>query len=397
MDLEALRHAVQKKFGGGPGLTKTPTTSPVPMAPWDMASRAGRRGTGGTGMAGDGAGTPREIFREAVRSTGVVHGIDAAPPKVPEKLPEPLGGIAREAVKAYEAKKPIVQAQAKKAAGGLELMGEQTLQYQAAMTAEGIKLQGMQKSAAVEFDAAVGKAREYALEAHQRTQEGLQKIDEWGKAIYEGLDFTKAHDMLVAVESTVGSLREEDRQIAQKYGVDSAEYQQFQAGKSRALGIAQSTIQASHGKLRAEIGTNILQAKSTYLERGDMYESFQQQQDVEISAAMAKAKATYDLDISGRLIAIEQLKIAGWENLANWIIETPVFAMDAMDVVGFMGQLAVGQMERESAEGAAGAAASAQKKAGLFSMMGTIGGAIVGGPLGAGIGGAIGKVLGGIF
>lgn len=307
-----------------------------------------------------------------------VYGLENPPLSAPLGLPDPLKTIATYSAQALEAEKPIVQEQARRAGETLKFVGQQTSEFIAALDTIQNQVSSTATSSAANFDAVVAKAEAYASDASTRTSEGLAMIDQWGQEIYDKLTTGKAHDLQVAVQSTIDASSEGLRNIEQQFGADSAEASQYRLGLGRSFQIAQSTIQAAYEKNLINIGTNLLNTKTTFMDKSNMYESFQQQQDVEISAAMAQAEQAMMIDFTKQSIALEQFKMAGWENLANWVLETPVFSIDTMETVAFMGQLAVGQMEMSAAAEASQEAADAARDAGRSAMWGSIGGAILG-------------------
>lgn len=352
-------------IGGGtvPKGTTTPTPTPTPTQTQTQAPPS-------TGVP---SGAMGDLSRKAIQEAGQVYGMDIPAPTVPGGLSPELRTVAEDAAKAFEYEKPVVAAQARKAKGALETTTEATFEYQAALGAEIAKIGAARGTASEAFATTIGAAEKYAGEAQQRTIEGLAKIDEWGKTMMETLDFSRAHDMEVAVHSTVDGLNQMERQTLQQYGADSDEYRQFQMSKGNTLAGILSTTQATYAKLQGEIQSNLMKAKSDFLTQSDMYTSFQQQQEVEIRAAMANAEAAFALDSSAATAQSEMMKMAGWEDLANWQLETPVFAVDSMGTVNFIAQLAMGEWQAAQAQQAAETAAGATKSAGRSQAIASVG------------------------
>jgi len=60
---------------------------------------------------------------------------------------------------------------------------------------------------------------------------------------------------------------------------------------------------------------------------------------VEMLKYMADAKAGYAMQHAQFQIGVEQLKMAGMENLANWIVSTPSFTMDSTPLITLLAEL----------------------------------------------------------
>jgi len=73
--------------------------------------------------------------------------------------------------------------------------------------------------------------------------------------------------------------------------------------------------------------------------KSNMYLGFQEQQHVDMLKYKADAQNAYDLQVSQFEIGVEQLKSTGMENLANWMVETPTFSMDATPLMTLLADL----------------------------------------------------------
>jgi len=70
-----------------------------------------------------------------------------------------------------------------------------------------------------------------------------------------------------------------------------------------------------------------------------MYVGFQEQQHVEMLKYSEGAKAQYALQAAQLDTTLEQMKMTGMENLANWILETPSFTMDMTPLMTMIADL----------------------------------------------------------
>ena len=238
-----------------------------------------------------------------------------------------------------------LQKQAEKAASALEMMGSATLSgVQGLESIQGTLREQVQSSADA-FGAAAEKADEYVQAARGRVTEVLTQLDELNTKITKDLDFAKAHSMQASVQGVLGSMKAEERNIAQTYGTSSPEYAQFQASKRTALGTVQSNIQASYAQIRSEQAVSYQNAFADTATKMNMYVGYQEQQHVEMLKFQEEEQAATALQGAQLDATIEQMKMSGLENLANWIVQSPTFTMDVTPMV-----TALSSLEEQEAE-----------------------------------------------
>lgn len=249
-------------------------------------------------------------------------------------------GVGETAISQYGQQAVTQQKEAEKAATALEMQGGATIDYLQRL--EGIR-EGVTTRAAAARDAwaaPIEKADEYVQAARQRVGDVLEKLDDINSQIGRDRDFSKAHAMQASVQATLGSMKAEERNITETYGLDSKEFEQFQQSKQVALGTVQSNIHASYQQLQEKQGQTYLNVVSEAYTKSNMYLGFQEQQHVDMLRYKADAQNAYDLKVSEFEIGVEQLRMAGMENMANWIIETPTFSMDATPLMTLLNDLA---------------------------------------------------------
>lgn len=248
-------------------------------------------------------------------------------------------GIGETAVAQYGEQAKVKQKEAEKAATALEMQGGATIEYLQRL--DKIREGETAKAAAARdaWGAAPEKADEYVQAARSRVGEVLTKLDDINSQIGKDRDFSKAHAMQASVQATIGSMKAEERNIVETYGAESKEFEQFQMSKMNALGVVQSNIHASFQQLQEQQGQNYLKVVSEAYTKQNMYLGFQEQQHVDMLRYKADAQNAYDLKVSQFEIGVEQLRSAGMENLANWIIETPTFSMDATPLMTLLSDL----------------------------------------------------------
>lgn len=284
----------------------------------------------------------RKKVEQAAATTRKVEGgtVPEDVTRLVTRAPEGPGRVQGEAaLTQYSQEYKDTKEQAGKAATGLEMVGEQTERFM--QNLEGIqgRLESQVKSARDSFGAAAEKADEYVTAARSRVGEMLGKIDELNTQIAKDRDFGKSHAMQTAVQATLGSMKNEERNILETYGTDSKEFQQFQASKRVALGTVQSNIHATYQQLSERQSQSYLGATVDVMTKGNMYVGFQEQQHVEMLKYKDSAKNAFNLQVAQFQTGVEQLKMAGMENLANWLIETPSFSMDMTPLVTLLTEL----------------------------------------------------------
>jgi len=259
-------------------------------------------------------------------------------------------GVGETAISQYGKQAETQQKQAEKAASALEMQGGATIDYLQRLEKiqEGVTARA--GAAREVWGAAPEKADEYVQAARGRVGEVLAKLDDINAEIGRERDFSKAHAMQASVQATLGSMKTEERNIVETYGAESKEYEQFQMSKMNALGAVQSNIHASYQQLQEKQGQNYLNVVSEAYTKQNMYLGFQEQQHVDMLKYNADAQNAYDLQVSQFEVGIEQMRMAGMENLANWMVETPTFSMDATPLMTLLSDLGQTQKAEEMAE-----------------------------------------------
>lgn len=254
-------------------------------------------------------------------------------------------GVGQTAISQYQQQAGVQKKQAEKAASALELQGGATIDYLQNLDRirEGVTARA--GAARKAWAAAPEKADEYVQAAKQRVGEVLTKLEDIQSQLGKDRDFSKAHAMQASVQATLGSMKAEERNIVETYGADSKEFEQFQMSKMNTLATVQSNIHASYQQLQEQQGQNYLNVVTEAYTKSNMYLGFQEQQHVDMLRYKADAQNAYDLQVSQFEIGVEQLKSAGMENLANWMVETPTFSMDATPLMTLLADMALAQQK----------------------------------------------------
>ena len=259
-------------------------------------------------------------------------------------------GIGETAISQFGEQAKVKTKEAEKAATALEMQGGATIDYLQRLDKirEGVTTRAGAARAA--WAEAPEKADDYVQASRQRVGEVLDKLDEINSQIGKDRDFSKAHAMQASVQATIGSMKAEERNIVETYGADSKEFEQFQMSKQTTLATVQSNIHASYQQLQEKQGQNYLNVVSEAYTKSNMYVGFQEQQHVDMLKYKADAQNAYDMQVSQFEIGVEQLRMSGMENLANWIVETPTFSMDATPLMTLLSDLVSTQQTQQRAD-----------------------------------------------
>lgn len=231
-------------------------------------------------------------------------------------------------VAGYETKREAMTKEAKKSAEALELMGMQTVTMLKNLGGLEEEVKGQYDTARGNWQKAIDQAEEYAKASPIRALASLEKLEEVNNQIATGRDFAKAHDAQAAAQSVIAASRGAVRQAAELYGAGSPEHRQAQESQKQSLAAAQSGIIGAYRRIEEAQNIAYMNASAETMWRGDMYTSFQEQQHVETIRYMAQSSQEYSLQWGQFQLGIEQLKAAGLENLANWLVQTPTYSMD---------------------------------------------------------------------
>ncbi len=259
-------------------------------------------------------------------------------------------GIGETAISQYGRQAEVKGKEAEKAASALEMQGGATIDYLQRLDEIRGGVTAKAKVAREAWGEAPEKADEYVQAAKSRVGEVLTKLDEIHSELGKERDFSKAHAMQASVQATIGSMKAEERNIVEVYGSESKEFEQFQMSKMNALGVVQSNVHAAYQQLQEKQGQNYLNVVSEAYTKSNMYLGFQEQQHVDMLKYKADAQNSYDLQVAQFEIGVEQLKSAGMENLANWMVETPVFSMDATPLMTLLSDLVQTQQAEQRAD-----------------------------------------------
>lgn len=325
LDLEKIRQAVgstaeQTAQVGGAQALQVPSAKEMKIDPFRYKWRSGEH-------MGEVAPGPGRGISTIAKSAAEI-ALEAS---------QKAAGIRTAAAKqSFETQKAAAEKQAVKSAEALRIMGDATTAYIGQLDAIKSQASVAVQSSKEAWERAQEKADEYVQASRARVGEVLGKLDEINKQIGEKRDFAKSHDMQVAVQSTLNQMNSEGKAITERYGVGSAEHTQFQQSKRATLATVQSSIHANYQQIREQQNLAYMNVTNEALWKHNMYTSYQEQQHVETLRYMAQAEDQFSLQLSNLNTTVEQLKMSGAENLANWMVSTPVYSVDVLPLMNFI-------------------------------------------------------------
>ena len=219
---------------------------------------------------------------------------------------------------------------------------------------------------------AIDKAAQYVQDTRRRALEVRQLIQDTAKDMTQERSSAKAHSAQVAVQGVMGKYAQEEKRVAQSHGTDSAEYAQLQDEKQIALATVGSEIQTAYHQMAEAQDQNILAATVGAEEKMNMYTGFQEQQHVETILAVAKSTDLYNIQAAQWNVGIEQLKMAQYNDMADYMASIPDFYVDTSPLVALMSEVAgekFAQMEAIAARSQETALANQAQVTALFPRM----------------------------
>ena len=285
-------------------------------------------------------------------------------------------GAARSLITESQNQIRDLQKQKERAAQAEEIYGAGAAQYQQRLSDIQQQTSLGYQSSLDSFSLASDQAELYAENAELvRVPKMLERLDKINEQMSRDRDFSQAHAMQAGAQAVLGSMKDAERSILQEYGATSKEHSQFIQSKRVSLATMQSNIYNNYQQLAEKQHQTYLMATNEAQYKGYMYSSFQEQQHVEMLKFQAESKNDYIMKQAQFDIGVEQLRMEGMEDYANWTLSTPTFTWSATPLIGAL--LAVSQ----------------SSKPGFWEQLGT---AAMGGISGGLTGGIAGGIAGGL-
>lgn len=161
----------------------------------------------------------------------------------------------------------------------------------------------------------------------------LAEFDRISEDITSNLDFTKAHDMQVAAQSILGSMKEAENAVIRTHGLDSAEFQQFLATKSQSLALAQSQLQAQYGRLQVDIDLQISAQRVSLQADLRQSEDFARLNKQNSLNAFAAANTQLVIQEAQVLMGLEQMRMNVDDGIVDFLAAIPGQAIDLAPLI----------------------------------------------------------------
>lgn len=241
--------------------------------------------------------------------------------------------------KDYSSQATSLKGQAEKAAGAIEMKAAGTASYIQNLEQLQAEQAMSNTSMATQWSQAAKQAEEYVADARLRTTQTLREFDSIYKSITQDRDYAKAHAMQAGVQSVIGSMAEEEeylRRTAKSPEDLTKQLLQFNQKKRTALGTMQSNIEAAYSQLIEESTTNYMGTRANLIDRMHMYTGYAEQNHINTLLEKAKASEAYSLANAQFMVSIEQMKLAGLSEFAEFAMNTPEFTMELAPVISAM-------------------------------------------------------------
>lgn len=243
------------------------------------------------------------------------------------------------AVETYTSQRKAMEKDAEKAAAALEIKAAGTAESMKRMASVASGIAIAKEGSAALYARAGQEIEDYQRNVKDRAAASMAKLEETYKEMGKNRDFSQAHATQAGVQATIGTMNEEGRNVAERYGTDSMEYKEWEGRKSASLATLNSNITATYQQFRETQDNAFLNATNEQLWRSDQYASFADQSAVEGRLAIARYSDEFSLNASQLQISLEQMRGTALDDIANWIQQTPSYYMDATPTVSLLGEL----------------------------------------------------------
>ena len=248
-------------------------------------------------------------------------------------LPANMKPVGQAAVSSFQGQVQAAQKGAANQAEALKTKNEATQVYVAGLNALG-------QSAVQSGADSVAAWNKYTLSADQYLKDSAARMAQVTGDIKKTIDdYAKTNDAALAhsIQSSsyawLQTNKATERAIAERYGTDSAEYQGFQESKRASIGAMVSDLTAKAWDRTQQIlntGIGVLAGSETQLAT-DV--NLAQKNSLDALQAAAAAGDQYRLNTTSYLMTIEAAKNTAWGDLAEWLDNSPVTAVDAQPLL----------------------------------------------------------------
>jgi small-conductance mechanosensitive channel len=244
-----------------------------------------------------------------------------------------VAAVGQAAVSNFQSQLDAAKKQSANQAAGLQTKGEAVTAYAQNLTALGqTAQQGMADSVAA-WNKYTTTADQYLKDSAARmssvTQDIKNTIDQYAKTNDKAL----ANSIQSGVNTWLQTNKSTERAIAEQYGTSSPEYQGWMSSKRASIGAMVSDLTAKAWDRTQQIlntGIGAVAGAETQLAT-DV--NLAQKNSLDALNAAAAAGDQYQLNNASYQMTIEAAKNTAWSDLADWLDQSPVTAVDAQPML----------------------------------------------------------------
>jgi len=249
------------------------------------------------------------------------------------QLPANVKPIGQAGVSAFQGQLQASQKQAANQGAALQTKNEATQSYVAGLNALGQTTVQQASDSVAAWNKYTMTADQYLKDSAARmaqvTSDIKNTIDQYAKTN----DAALAHSIQSSSYAWLQTNKGTERAILERYGADSPEYAQWSESKRSSIGAMVSDLTAKAWDRTQQIlntGIGALSGAETQLAT-DV--NLAQKNSLDALNAAAQAGDAYRLNTASYLMTLEAAKNTAWSDLADWLDNSPVTAVDAQPLL----------------------------------------------------------------
>jgi hypothetical protein len=242
-------------------------------------------------------------------------------------LPEQTTG--RAIVEGFREQVGAAGRQAENVGGALETRAEGSLAYVGNLRSLATQAVGSAAESVAAWNRYVDTADQYLQDSAARMQSVTADIKSTIDRYAQTNDSALAHSIQSASYTWLQTNKQQERAIAERYGLDSAEFRDWQDAKRASIGAMVSDLTARAWDNTQRIlntGLGALAAAETEMAQ---QVNLAQKNSLDALEAASSMGDQFRLQTSAYLLSLAAAENTEWADLASWIAEAPVMAVDA--------------------------------------------------------------------
>lgn len=292
----------------------------------------------------------QQAFSDWAKKAQAVYGGNVASPLSDQARTALSGqGITGQlAVESYDKAYGMAQGQAAKSQEAFGIYSQGMGQFQGALDKGQQTATQNQTTAQGRLKKASDIAEQNAMRAQERTNQVVQSIQGLFQGALDKLDTTKAKDTQSALQATRAQMAQQERDIKQQFGVDSAEYARFKEEKAIGLGNLLAQLNSDFSKNLASMNLNMASTMADVETKMTMYQNYADQAWTETALRTAELANAYDVQVEAYQLNLEQMRMAGMTDYANYLTEIPEFGVDLNPLLSIMATMDIQRQQIEA-------------------------------------------------